>query len=132
MSVIDAINRANAILPGEPAPEDEEDPRWQAMLEISHHIESNPEEIWQFVRRWGTHEQDDLRMAVACCLLEDLLEHHFDLIFPRVESAVKEDVWFADTFSHCWKFGQSELPANEPRFDELQRTCSRIRDHHDD
>ncbi len=36
-----AIEKANSLLPGTPAP-DGEDPRWQAILEVGHYIESNP------------------------------------------------------------------------------------------
>jgi len=90
---------------------------------IADYIETNPEEVWQFVLDWGGHEQEDLRDAVACVLLEHLLEHHFDMIFPRVEKAVRQDRLFADMFCRCWKFGQSKLPENAKRFDALQGWC---------
>ena len=120
MSVGDAIRKANAHLPGTPAPEGEEDPRWQTILEVADYCESNPEEVWQFVNQWGNHSQKDLRDAIACVLLEHLLESHFDLIFPRVESAAETDPLFADMFRRCWKFGQSERPGNAIRFDALK------------
>jgi hypothetical protein len=120
MSVHKAIKRAEKILPGAAAPEGEEDPRWQRIIEIGMHIESDPEPIWEFVARWGSHQDEDLRSAIATCLLEHLLQHHFDLIFPRVQSLVEAKPLFAHTFTMCWKMGQAESPENARRFDELQ------------
>jgi hypothetical protein len=59
---------------------------------------------------WGGHEQDDLRDAIACELLdlEHLLEYHFVSVFPRVRELAQQDRLFADMFCRCWKFGQSE------------------------
>ena len=41
--------------------------RWQAIIDVGEYIESGPELIWEFVAHWGTHPQDDLRMAIATC-----------------------------------------------------------------
>ena len=123
MSVSNAINGASALLPGMPAADGEDDPRWQAIIQIASFIETNPEEVWRFVVSWGGHEQEDLRNAIACVLLEHLLEFHFDLIFPRVEATAKTDSLFWDTFCRCWKFGQSEIPANAAKFDALKERC---------
>ena len=112
MEVHDAIRYAEAILPGGPAPEGQLDPRWQAISDIADSVESDPEAIWPFVVRWGRHPQEDLRDAIATCLLEHLLEYHFDRIFPRVRELAEADTQFADTFCRCWKFGQSKGPEN--------------------
>lgn len=120
MTLSQAIRRANAVLPGEPAPDGELDPRWQAIIEVANFIETHPDEVWDFVAEWGGHEQDDLRMAIATCLLEHLLEHHFEAIFPRVEKAARSNRLFADTFCSCWKFGPSEHPENARRWDRLR------------
>jgi hypothetical protein len=58
-------------------------------------------------------------MAVATCLLEHLLEHHFESVFPRAQQLARRNVRFADTFTPCWKYGQAKLPRNEKRFDAL-------------
>jgi hypothetical protein len=118
---IQAIRAAEALLPGEPSAGT--DPRWQAIIAVGEFIESSPEPVWEFVCSWGGHPQEDLRDAIACLLLEHLLEHHFEAIFPRVEAAVAADPLFADMFLRCWKFGRTELPENEVRFDELQSRC---------
>ena len=121
MTVEAAIRLADGILPGTPAPEGETDPRWQRIIDVGSYIDSAPEAVWEFVARWGTHEDDDLRSAIATCLLEHLLEHHFETLFPRVERLVAVDPMFADTFTSCWKLGQAELPHNAVRFDALMK-----------
>jgi hypothetical protein len=123
MSLLERIAYADSILPGTPAPDGEQDPRWSAIIAIGDHIASGPGPIWEFVARWGTHPQDDLRMAIATCLLEHLLQYHFDLVFPRVRALAEANALFADTFSQCWKFGQSKLPENSRKFDAFQAWC---------
>jgi hypothetical protein len=90
-----AIARAEGIFPGTPAPEGKRDPWWQAIIRVGEFIETQPEAVWQFTHRWGKHAQADLRMAVAC----RLLEHHFDAMFPRVRRAALASPRFSDTFS---------------------------------
>ena len=114
------IERANAILPGRAAPEAQRDWRWQCIIDLGEYVESNPEEVWAFVAHWGGHRDEDLRSAIATCLLEHLLEHHFDVIFPRVEQRALGDKRFGAMFSICAKCGQAELPKNAPRFDALK------------
>jgi hypothetical protein len=123
MNVQDAIKQAEALLPGIEAPEGELDPRWQAVIAVAEFIEQDPEAVWTFVARWGQHEDDDLRMAVATCALEHLLEDHFDLFISRVEALAVASGHFCDTVSKCSKFGQSEVPANAARLEHLKRTC---------
>jgi hypothetical protein len=119
MSVLEAIRDANALLPGEPVPEGL-DPRWQAIIEVGEYIESEPAAVWSFIRRWGSHPQEDLRSAIARCLLEHLLEYHFGAYFRPVEQAALADPLFADTFLQCSQFGQSEAPANAVQWQSLR------------
>ena len=123
-----AITRAEALLPGLPAPEGKTDRRWQAIMRVADFIESRPEEVWQFCLRWGKHPQADLRAAVACVLLEHLIEQHFDLIFPRLGRAATESVRFADTIRSCWCFLPEKQPEKYERVKRLQRRLSRRRD----
>src|SRR5829696_8189359 len=109
VGVRDAISKANAVLPGEPV-DGGSDPRWQAIIRVGEYIESNPESVWRFVRRWDGHPQEDLRDAIATCLLEHLLEYHFETYFPQVEQAALSDPMFGDMFQRCWTFGQTKLP----------------------
>ena len=123
MNVTDSINAADALLPGSPSPDGENDPRWQAIIAVSQHVDSEPEEVWRFVLRWGGNPQEDLRDAVATCLLEHLLDRHFDLVFPLVEEAALTDTLFADTFLRCWAFGQSQSSTNAARIEALKNRC---------
>jgi len=120
MDVKKAIQAANALLPGEPV-DDGQDPRWQAIMAVGNFIETEPEAVWSFIRRWGGHQQEDLRTAIATCLLEHLLEYHFNSYFSQVEQAALADPLFGDTFQRCWQFGQTEQPGNTERFVTLQQ-----------
>ncbi len=120
MTVQEAIAAAEQVLPGRAASEGTKDPRWQAVIEIGNFVAEEPEAIWPFVLKWGSHEDEDLRTAIATCLLEHLLEYHFDLLFPRVETAAKSNAWFADMTAMCLKFGEMEEPTRAARFDRLR------------
>src|SRR5438128_6082581 len=104
MTVQEAIVAAESILPGQPAPEGKIDPRWQAIIAVGEFVETKPEAVWSFVLRWGSSEDDDLRAAVATCLLEHLLEYHFDDFISRVEQAAGSNRLFGDMVARCWKF----------------------------
>ena len=121
MSVHHAMAAADALLPGQPASEGCVDARWQAIIEVGDFVETAPEDVWDFVARWGCHPQEDVRAAIATCLLEHLLEHHFPLIFPRVEQLVHQEPLFADTFRWCWVFGQAAQSTNAQRLAQLRR-----------
>lgn len=58
-------------------------------------VETDPEPVWGFVVRWSCHPQEDLRMALATCLLEHVLEHHFDAYFPKVRAQCEASRRFA-------------------------------------
>ncbi len=120
MSVSEAISEADALLPGEPLAAGESDPRWQAIITVGEYIEAEPEAVWSFIRRWGGHAQEDLRDAIAICLLEDLLRYHFAAYFPRVEELALTESLFGDTFVRCWQLGQAEEPGNAERFQALR------------
>ncbi len=119
MSVGEAIREADALLPGEPSAE-LQDPRWQAIIRVGDYIESEPEAVWEFIRRWGGHPQEDLQDAIATCLLEHLLEHHFAAYFPRLKEAISADPRFGQTFLRCSQFGLAEEPGNSERFVALK------------
>jgi hypothetical protein len=124
MTVAQAIRKAERLLPGKEAPEGELDPRWQAIIVVAEHIKQHPDEVWRFTRKWGASANEDLRAAVATCLLEHLLEYHFDRIFPLVSEACNRSRRFADTFSMCCEFGQTCSRRNVRRFRALKREIS--------
>jgi hypothetical protein len=123
MSLHSVVARAEKLLPGKAAPNGQ-DPRWQAIIDVSEFIPTHPDEVWSFASRWGCADDDDLRDAIATCVLEHLLEHHFESMFPRVEELARSNSNFALTFRGCSKFGQSELPENSKRFDRLSYLLS--------
>lgn len=125
MNVEEAIAVAERLLPGVAAPEGETDPRWQAIIQLGDFIETDAEAVWEFIGRWGCHEDEDLRAAIATCLLEHLLDQRFEEYFPKVEVAVRSHRLFARTFVTCWKMGQAKEPGNAARFDRLQEECRR-------
>jgi len=120
-----AIARAEAVLPGRPAAEGEVDGRWQAIIRVGEFIESEPEAVWAFVVRWGKHAQADLRMAVATCLLEHLLDAHFEMMLPRVRKTAMESVRFAEMLEACWPFGRAETLRNWQRVERVKREARR-------
>jgi hypothetical protein len=129
IDVWDAIRSAEEILPGHAAAEGRSDPRWQAIITIGDFIEEEPEAIWPFIVRWGSTTDEDLRDAIATCLLEELLGWHFNRFFPLVEEVVRTNALFAETFSRCWKLGQAKEAGNAELFDGLRADCRKARRH---
>jgi hypothetical protein len=120
MTLKEAIAAAELILPGHAAGDHELDPRWQAIIAVSEFIPTNPEQVWAFAAKWGCNEDADLRTAIATCVVEHLLEHHFDLLFPRAEVLALENSRFADTLRLCSEFGQASGRANAARLRQLK------------
>jgi hypothetical protein len=102
----------------------DEDIRWQAAIRLGEYIEHHPEAVWLVLARWGCSDDEDTRMAVATCVLEHLLEHHFATFFPRVEELSRQNENFGDTVRSASFFGQSEEPANRVRLQALQLALS--------
>ena len=80
----------------------------------------------EFVERWGSCIDEELRGGVAACILEHLLQCHFARPFPRVEARARTDPLFTDCFARCWSFGQTEEPANRERFEALESAVGAI------
>jgi hypothetical protein len=117
-----AIAAAERLLPGVALSDDAyPDPRWQAIIRVGFFIESDPDEVWAFAAKWGCRGDKDLRGAIATCLVEHLLEYHFNRVFPRIEELAMKRRRFADVFLSCWEFGQSERPKNRRRLNRLRR-----------
>jgi len=116
-----AIARAEALLPGTPASEGARDPRWQAIIRVGEFIPSEPGEVWTFTIKWAKHPQQDLRAAITTCLIEHLLEVHFDSLFPRLRTESLRSIRFARCVTSCWSFGQAEEAMNASRMRRLVR-----------
>ena len=124
MSVESVIAEANAILPGTPSRHGEADPRWEVIIEVSEFIESNPNEVWAFAKRWASHEQRDLQAAIATCLIEHLLEFDFATFFPLAAVEAKASRSFAQALSLVWVSGDEGSLDSE----QLQQLLRSLRD----
>ena len=93
--------------------------RWLAAIALRELMESDPESVWPLVVSHGSRRHGDVRMAIATCVLEHLLEHHFDSFFPRVAVVAHNNRQFRDTFRCCYQMGQAELPRNARRWRKL-------------
>ena len=100
--------------------------RWQAAIALGEFAESSPERIWPLVLKHGSRRHADVRTAIATCVLEHVLEYHFDAYFPRVADAAMRSRWFRDTFSSCWRMGQAKQPRNVRRWKRLQKELHEI------
>ena len=98
----------------------DENTRWQAAIALGTYCETVPEAIWPLTVKWGSSDDEDVRAAIGTCVLEHILEHHFEPYFAKTE----EIIWggnknFALTFRTCWRFGNAEIVDNAARWDEL-------------
>lgn len=129
-TVLDAIEAAERLLPGGEA-KSGVCPRWQAIIAVGEFIESDPIPVCSFALKWARRRGRDLHAAIYCCLTEHLLEHQFDLVFPRMRDAAREDVRIAEHLFGTWKspfkFGQAEKPEN---IRKLRRLDSELRNIH--
>jgi hypothetical protein len=71
--------------------------RWQACIVVGHYIETMPERVWGVIAEYGDSADEDMRAAISTCLLEHLLDQHFDEYFPKCRKLVKTTRYFADT-----------------------------------
>ena len=95
--------------------------RWQSQIALSEVIFSgDPEIAWEIVVEHADSEDDDLRAAIACLLLEDLLDQYFDEYFPRVcKMARNASPGTLEMIRTCWfdNFG--------PRYHRLQNIVAK-------
>jgi hypothetical protein len=100
MTVFDAIAEAESLLHLKPV-EKGKDPRWQAIIKVGEFIESEPEMIWAFICESRQTNDEDLQQALACCLLEDLIEAHPEYK-SRAQDLASRDTDFQRLFEICW------------------------------
>lgn len=125
------IAAAERVLPGRETKQGK-CPRWQAIIAVGEYIESDPIPVCDFALKWARRRGKDLGAAIHCCLIEHLLEHHFDLVFPRMREAARDNGRVAESLIGLWKsrfrFGQVTEPKNTARLRRLSRELERI--HH--
>lgn len=99
---------------------DDEKERWSAAEAAGELVESRPRAVWNLVVAHGVSSCEDVRAAVATCMLEHLLEERFDEYFPLLESEIQSGkLLLGDTLRRCWKLGLSERPDNAARWDNV-------------
>jgi hypothetical protein len=65
---------------------DDEKERWRGAADLGEYVFDHPEEAWPLVLEFGSSAVEDTRSAIATCVLEHILEHHFDVYFPVLGS----------------------------------------------
>jgi hypothetical protein len=101
---------------------------WAAAVALGDFIEYDHLQVWRLVVRYESSPDEELRGAIACCVLEHLLEYRFEEIFPLLELEVrKRNRELGDTFQTCWKFGKSKKPGNSRRWDNLDKFVRRMK-----
>ena len=119
------IQEAEKIITEVPSKEiGDKDPRWQAIIAVGEYIEEQPELIWRFIYKWGESSDEDIRMAIANCLLEHLLGFHFCGYFPKVREKCRQSKVFSSAFLLCSQFGQSKQHENSQAFLTLKKEIS--------
>ena len=76
--------------------------RWQALVVIGELIESRPQDVWDVVAKHGDSKDADMRTAIACVLLEHLLDFDFETYFGKVRDEIHKGRYrFIDTLEGC-------------------------------
>ncbi len=84
--------------------------RWRILVAIEDFAERCPERIWPFVVKWGSVLNRDIRQGVACCILEHILEFHWDEYFAESRAVIdRGNIRFAYALSFCWVSLNGEL-----------------------
>jgi hypothetical protein len=82
--------------------------RWQALTVIADFVDNRPDAVWTVVKRYGNSDDADLRMGIAVCLLEELLDRkrgtYEQLVFREIAAGRQ---WFASALRSCWDLGPS-------------------------
>ena len=99
--------------------------RWRAAIELGEYTKSDPETVWKLCVKWGSARHVDTRMAIATCVLEHILEHHFDPYFNETVKLVRAgNRRLGMTLSSSWKFGQANKGAHSKKFDKFKKWFS--------
>ncbi len=83
--------------------------RWRALVLAGWYIDEFPSKVWPFVVKYGAVPNKDIRMGVACCLLEHVLQYHYDTYLPETEKLLFTDKNHIYTLRSCLCFGEEEL-----------------------
>ena len=106
-------------------PDSDNNCRWQSLIVISELVEVQPELVWDVVSKFGNSNDKDMRMAIACVLLEHLIDYDFDTYFTKVCELIHKGRYkFIDTLESCSLFKISE--ANRKRVQSFLTKAKRV------
>jgi hypothetical protein len=94
-------------------PDPRQDVRWKAFIVLGELIPEHSSRVWPFVVKYGSHRGSDIRSAVACCLLEHILEYDYDTYLPLIKELIGMNALYADTLGTCYRFGQAGSHGDE-------------------
>lgn len=96
--------------------------RWKAAISLGEYCKPDPKSVWPLTVKYGSSRKADTRTAIATCVLEHILEHHFDPYFGESLKIIREgNVRFGRTLAMCWTFGQAQKKNNSLRFDRFKK-----------
>jgi hypothetical protein len=89
--------------------------RWRVSAGIlQRYAEDYPGKIWPLIVRLGASRSVDLRWAVAVCMVELLLEHHYAQYFPKVKALIEAgDRKMLDMLAMSYHVGQAAKHLDE-------------------
>ena len=101
--------------------------RWKSAIALGEYCKSDPKNVWPLIVKYGSSRKTDTRTAIATCVLEHILEYHFDPYFGESLKIVRGgDIRFGRTLAICWKFGQALKKNNSSRFDRFKKRFSQM------
>lgn len=104
-------------------PRRSENVRWGAACRLLgnwEYVRDNPKVVWPLVVKWGSVHSHDIRSAIACCVLEEILQFHFNEYFARCKDIVNRgNRRFAETLAMCWRLGEANEPHSRKALDRL-------------
>jgi len=96
---------------------------WLAATVLSYFVEKYPAQLLRIIRSVAQDSSDDQRTALAKCILEHLMENHFDDVINMVSQETDAELRYAlvDILARCWPFGEAEKKSNWERVESLVR-----------
>lgn len=107
-----------------PVPDDRV--RWGALTMAGQLAEAHPKIVWPMVARFGRAKDGDIRLGVACCVLEHVLESHFEKYLPRAMRLALRDPRFEETLGFCARWLKFTIRHRaKPLFNFLEKSSAR-------
>jgi hypothetical protein len=94
---------------------------WSACVVLSYFVDQHPLQLFSIIQSVAEVASDDQRTALAKCLLEHLMESHFDFVIDSItiEPNPSQRFALADILSRCWPYGEAENHSNWKKVETL-------------